>query len=71
MTGGQDTGFWRTSSHSGGNSGQCCEVAQSAGRVLVRDSKQPNGSILVFNAEAWRTALASLFARGSLGHESY
>ena len=39
---------WRTSSHSGGNGGECVQVAAepSTERVLVRDSKNPNGPVL-------------------------
>jgi Domain of unknown function (DUF397) len=33
---------WRTSSYSGGN-GACVQVAPAADRVLVRDSKNPDG----------------------------
>ena len=36
---------WRTSSYSGSNGGQCIEVAVP-GRVLVRDSKNPDGARL-------------------------
>jgi hypothetical protein len=35
---GHSTLTWRKSTYSGGNGGQCVEVAAS-GRVLVRDSK--------------------------------
>ena len=39
---------WRTSSYSGGNGGECVQVAAtpSIGRVLVRDSKDPDGPVL-------------------------
>jgi Domain of unknown function (DUF397) len=48
---------WRTSSYSGGNGGECVQVAAtpSAGRVLVRDSKDPDGPVLVLTpTERWR-----------------
>ena len=44
---------WRTSSYSGSNGGQCVEVATS-GRVLVRDSKNPDSGRLAFSAQTWR-----------------
>jgi hypothetical protein len=39
---------WRTSSYSGGNGGECVQVAAtpSTGRVLVRDSKDPDSLVL-------------------------
>jgi hypothetical protein len=43
---------WHKSSYSGSNGGQCIEVAAS-GRVLVRDSKNPDGGRLVFSTKAW------------------
>ncbi|MEU0436415.1 DUF397 domain-containing protein [Streptomyces sp. NPDC006290] len=55
---------WRRSSRSGADSGQCCEVALLADGVLVRDSKQPEGPVLSFRSDAWRTAVALLFTRG-------
>jgi len=44
---------WRKSSRSGNNGGQCVEVAASV-RVLVRDSKNPDGGRLAFTPQAWR-----------------
>jgi Domain of unknown function (DUF397) len=44
---------WHKSSFSGSNGGQCIEIAAS-GRVLVRDSKDPDGGRLTFSAQAWR-----------------
>lgn len=53
---------WRKSTRSNG-SGDCVEVADNlAGRVGLRDSKDPTGAVLTFDAEAW-----SLFVR-SLRH---
>jgi hypothetical protein len=53
---------WRTSSYSGGNGGQCIQVAaltsssDSRGRLFaVRDSKNPAGPVLVFASRQWRT----------------
>jgi hypothetical protein len=47
---------WRTSSYSGGNGGECVQVAAapSAGRVLVRDSKDPDGPVLTLAPKEWR-----------------
>jgi hypothetical protein len=46
---------WRKSSYSGGNGGNCVEVADDDGRVFVRDSKNnQTGPILRFSADAWK-----------------
>lgn len=50
---------WRTSSYSGGNGGQCVEVAAS-GRVLVRDTKDRAGAVLAFTPDVWRSFAADL-----------
>lgn len=44
---------WRTSSYSSGDGGQCVEVA-SAEAVMVRDTSNRDGGMLVFSAEAWQ-----------------
>jgi hypothetical protein len=45
---------WRKSSRSGGNGGQCVEVASNLpGVVAVRDSKNPDGPALVFSTAEW------------------
>ncbi|TXS20923.1 DUF397 domain-containing protein [Streptomyces sp. ms191] len=45
---------WRKSSHSGGESGDCLEVADGHRvGVPVRDSKEPTGPAVVFAAAAW------------------
>lgn len=47
--------IWRKSSRSGGNGGQCVEVADNlSGVVGVRDSKDPTGPVLVFGPKAWQ-----------------
>ena len=43
---------WRTSSASGTN-GACVQVAHVAGRVWVRDSKDPDGPVLKLPHEGW------------------
>ena len=50
---------WHRSSYSGGNGGQCVEVA-APGRVLVRDSKNPDGGRLAFGAMVWQEFAARL-----------
>ena len=46
---------WRTSSYSGSNGGNCIEVAatSTSSAVAVRDSKDPGGPQLAFNAATW------------------
>ncbi|MEU8204475.1 DUF397 domain-containing protein [Streptosporangium sp. NPDC049046] len=47
---------WRKSSRSGGNGGQCVEVAANLPEVIaVRDSKNPNGPKLLFTPTQWKT----------------
>ena len=49
--------LWRRSSRSGGNGGNCVEVATNLPRVVgVRDSKDPEPT-LVFSPEDWRDFL--------------
>lgn len=50
---------WQKSSYSGSNGGQCIEVAAS-GRVLVRDSKNPDGRRLAFSTQVWREFAARI-----------
>ncbi|HEX5304000.1 MAG TPA: DUF397 domain-containing protein [Streptosporangiaceae bacterium] len=50
---------WRKSTYSGGNGGQCVEVAAS-GRVLVRDGKAPDRGPLGFSAQTWREFAARI-----------
>ena len=45
---------WRKSSWSGGNGGDCVEVARNlSGAVAVRDSKDPDGPKLTFAPDEW------------------
>jgi hypothetical protein len=39
---------WHKSSYSGGDQGQCIEVAETANAIHVRDSKDPDGPTLAF-----------------------
>jgi|HubBroStandDraft_1064217.scaffolds.fasta_scaffold06540_5 hypothetical protein len=60
---------WRKSTRSGGNGGNCVEVASLAGGMIaVRDSKDPNGPALVFTADEWRAFLSGARA-GDFGGE--
>jgi len=40
-----------------GVDGQCVEVASAAGRIAVRDSKDPEGPILVYASSEFRAFL--------------
>lgn len=51
---------WRKSSYSGGSGGGCVEVATLPGRVMVRDSKDPEGPRLVVSWEEWRAFLTAV-----------
>jgi Domain of unknown function (DUF397) len=44
---------WRKSSYSGNGGNDCVEVAAN-GRVLVRDTKNRTGAVLLFSPHAWR-----------------
>ncbi|MGC1213777.1 MAG: DUF397 domain-containing protein [Micromonospora sp.] len=45
---------WRKSTRSGGNGGNCVEVATNfPGIVAVRDSKDPAGPVLAFSTVSW------------------
>lgn len=55
---------WRKSTRSNG-SGNCVEVADDlAGKVGLRDSKDPGGPVLTFAAPAWRTFIRVVKAEG-------
>jgi Domain of unknown function (DUF397) len=47
---------WRKSTWSG--TGNCVEVADQGANRLVRDSKDPGGSVLVFTEDEWTAFLA-------------
>ncbi|MFJ6480895.1 MULTISPECIES: DUF397 domain-containing protein [unclassified Streptomyces] len=54
---------WRKSSYSNGDGGNCVEVADGlAGVVPVRDSKRPQGPVLVVTAGAWGPFVRALKA---------
>jgi hypothetical protein len=54
-----DSIVWHTSSYSYGN-GACVQVAPTPGRVLVRDSKDPEGPALAVPIPAWRAFLTTV-----------
>lgn len=49
---------WRKSSYSGDNA--CVEIAVAPGRVLMRDSTDPDGPTLAVPGAAWRAFLNAL-----------
>ena len=51
---------WRKSSYSGNNQGECLEVADGFDHVPVRDSKNPNGPVLQFEAAAFGAFVAAV-----------
>jgi hypothetical protein len=44
---------WRKSTHSGSQSGECVEVAQVMHVIAVRDSKDPDGPVLILEPAQW------------------
>ncbi|MFJ7412223.1 DUF397 domain-containing protein [Streptomyces sp. NPDC098077] len=44
---------WFKSSYSGGDQGECLEVARGYAAVPVRDSKAADGPALVFSSDGW------------------
>lgn len=52
--------IWRKSTYSGGNGGNCVEVARNLpGIVAVRDSKNPGGPALTVTRDMWGSFLRS------------
>jgi hypothetical protein len=55
--------IWRKSSYSGASGGGCVEVASFPSAVVgVRDSKDPDGAVLAFARQEWRTFVADVKA---------
>ncbi|WP_425589225.1 DUF397 domain-containing protein [Streptomyces siamensis] len=55
---------WRKSSYSGASGGDCLEVADGHSTLVpVRDSKNPDGPVLVFPAPAWAAFVGEVKAR--------
>ncbi len=60
------TATWRKSTRSNGQGGDCVEVADGfPGVIPVRDSKDPEGPVLLFPAQSW-TAFVTYVKRGHL-----
>ena len=57
MTPNLSRAVWRKSTRSGGNGGNCVEVAQLDDAVAVRDSKDRQGPVLVFTPAEWAAFL--------------
>ncbi|MEW2065461.1 DUF397 domain-containing protein [Streptomyces sp. NPDC007346] len=51
---------WFKSSYSGGNQGECLEVAGGHTTVPVRDSKTPTGPTLTFSSQGWSQFVAAV-----------
>ncbi|MEU8522679.1 DUF397 domain-containing protein [Streptomyces sp. NBC_01216] len=52
---------WRKSTYSNGQGGDCVEVADGVPRAVpVRDSKNPEGPVLLVAAPAWAAFVAHL-----------
>jgi len=51
-----EVAVWRKSTHSNAM-GNCVEAGNGPGVVAVRDSKNPDGPVLAFTPDAWRSFL--------------
>ena len=57
-----DGATWRKSTYSNGSGGECVEVADLPGGRAVRDSKHPEGPILVFTTGGWQAFVEGIQA---------
>ncbi|MGC9538203.1 DUF397 domain-containing protein [Streptomyces sp. UG1] len=57
---------WYKSSYSGGDQGECLEVARGHATVPVRDSKAAPGPAVLFSADGW-TAFVTAVQQGHIG----
>jgi Domain of unknown function (DUF397) len=57
---------WKKSSYSG--QGNCVEVAPLRNGMAVRDSKNPDGPVLRFSADAWQAFVSGIKA-GRIGSD--
>ncbi|MET8156731.1 DUF397 domain-containing protein [Sphaerisporangium sp. NPDC005289] len=51
---------WRKSSYSTGQGENCVEVARMDSHVAVRDSKCPDGPILILRRQEWSAFLSKI-----------
>ncbi|MFF5442499.1 DUF397 domain-containing protein [Streptomyces achromogenes] len=51
---------WYKSSYSGGDQGECLEVARGHAHVPVRDSKAVTGPALLFSANSWASFVTAV-----------
>ncbi|MFE2975239.1 DUF397 domain-containing protein [Streptomyces sp. NPDC059258] len=51
---------WFKSSYSGGDQGECLEVARGHAAVPVRDSKAVDGPAILFSANGWSSFVTAL-----------
>ncbi|MFI6860869.1 DUF397 domain-containing protein [Streptomyces sp. NPDC050421] len=51
---------WFKSSYSGGDQGECLEVAGGHATVPVRDSKAPVGPAVIFSLAGWSSFVAAV-----------
>ena len=49
---------WKKSSYCDNSSGNCVEVADLPGAWAIRDTKDPDGPVLVFAAPEWKAFIA-------------
>ncbi|MFJ2347849.1 DUF397 domain-containing protein [Streptomyces antimycoticus] len=55
------TATWHKSSYSNNAGGECIEVADGVpGAISVRDSKNPDGPVLIFPSGSWSAFISSL-----------
>ena len=61
------TATWHKSTYSGGDGGDCLEVADGVPDIVpVRDSKVPGGPAVLFRAGAWAAFVTALQAAARL-----
>jgi hypothetical protein len=53
-------GQWRKSSYSGGHGGNCVQVAPAKDGIMVRDSRDPDGPVLLLALAHWAGLCKSL-----------
>ncbi|MEU8304973.1 DUF397 domain-containing protein [Actinomadura sp. NPDC048955] len=58
---------WRKSSHSGGDEGNCVEIAELDGHIGIRDSRNPAAGHLTLTRQHFTSLLAHLASQPSGG----